>query len=81
MTGVISRNLKAVEALLGMSITLLLALSSALPASWTSYAAVAVGALTVFKVWLAKNEELIKQAEAAVGELVDGTTDALHKQG
>ncbi len=73
MNGIVSRNLKAIQAFIGGLITvsaLLLVISAHLP---TPVAAVvgSIGVvLTTVQTWLSKNEPLIKQAETAIDELV-----------
>ncbi|QIS16506.1 hypothetical protein [Nocardia arthritidis] len=84
MHGIISRNLKAVEAGIGsilMVLTFVASFEGALPQAWAGGITAVLGVLTTFRVWLARNEPLISQAEDAVDELVDKTVGAFQIRG
>ncbi|WP_052281444.1 hypothetical protein [Nocardia vulneris] len=80
----IARNLKAVEAGIGgllMLATLLLSLDGVLPAAWAGGIGTVVAVLTTFRVWLARNEQLIEQSADAIEDLVDETVGAFQIRG
>ncbi|MGW0245045.1 hypothetical protein ACWDYH_00205 [Nocardia goodfellowii] len=84
MSGIVSRNLKAVEAGIGAILmvgTLFLSIGDVLPDSIAAGLASFLGLLTVARVWLAKNADLIADAEEAVEDLVDGTVGAFQIRG
>lgn len=84
MKGSVSRNLKAVHAVLGGLATvgaMLLLVSSHLPTPVAGVVGSAVAALTAFNVWWAKNETVIEDAAGAADELVEVTVGAFQKRG
>lgn len=70
--------LKAVEALIGAILivgSMTLGMATHLPAGLVTVIGAVLGVLTTVKVWLAKNEPLIRDAADAVDDLVDGVRD------
>lgn len=73
MNGIISRNMKAVQAFIGGLITvtsLLLVITDHLPTPIAAGVGAVAAVLTTVQVWLAKNEPLIEEAETAVDDVV-----------
>ncbi|WP_431941686.1 hypothetical protein [Nocardia grenadensis] len=84
MSGVIGRNLKAVEAGVGgllMLLTMIASINGVFPESWAAGITGAIALLTTVRVWLATNAPLIEDAASAVEDLYAGTVGAFQKRG
>jgi hypothetical protein len=84
VSGVIGRNLKAVEAGIGgllMLLTMVASINGVFPQSWAAGITGAIALLTTARVWLAKNADLIEDAAEAVEDLYEGTVGAFQKRG